>query len=168
MTTELIATTATKKVFRNGDKAIKVFHAGFPKADVLSEALITSRVEEVGGINVPKVLEVGVFEEQWSITYEFIEGKTLEELMKEKPGSLPDYMEKMVDLHLNVLSRQCPQLNKLKDKLSKQILDIEELDDVTKYDMRTKLTVCQNIPSYATGTLTPPTSLSKKTGPWSF
>ena len=139
MAAELIATTATKGVFRDGDKAIKVFNADFPKADVLNEALITARVEEVGGINVPKVLEVGVFEGKWSITFDFIEGKTLQQLMDENPDKLPEYMENMVDLHLNILSKQCPLLNKLKDKMSRQILDTEELGDVTRYDMRTQL-----------------------------
>lgn len=139
MAAQLIATTATKKVFREGDKAIKVFNADFPKADVLNEALITARVEEVGGINVPKVLEVGVFEGKWSITFDFIEGKTLQQLMDENPDKLPEYMENMVDLHLNILSKQCPLLNKLKDKMSRQILDTEELEDVTRYDMRTQL-----------------------------
>ncbi len=139
MAAELLAMTATKKVFRDGNKAIKVFNADFPKADVLNEALITARVEEVGGIHVPKVLEVGVFEGKWSITFDFIEGKTLQQLMDENPDQLPEYMEKMVDLHLSVLAKQCPLLNKLKDKMSRQILDIEELGDVTRYDMRTQL-----------------------------
>ncbi len=139
MAAQLIATTATKKVFRDGDKAIKVFNADFPKADVLNEALITARVEEVGGINVPKVLEVGVFEGKWSITFDFIEGKTLQQLMDENPDKLPEYMENMVDLHLSILSKQCPLLNKLKDKMSRQILDTEELGDVIRYDMRTQL-----------------------------
>ena len=86
MEAKVIAATATKTVYRDGDKAIKVFHADFPKAEVLNEALITARVEETGGIKVPKVLEVGVFEGKWSITFEFIEGKTLEQLMEEPPG----------------------------------------------------------------------------------
>ena len=139
MTAELIATTATKKVFRDGDKAIKVFNADFPKAEVLNEALITARVEEVGGIDVPRVLEVGVYEGEWSITYDFIEGKTLQQLMDENPEKLPEYIDKMVDLHLTILAKQCPLLNKLKDKMSKQLLETEDLDDVTRYDMRTQL-----------------------------
>ena len=139
MTAELIATTATKKVFRDGDKAIKVFNADFPKAEVLNEALITARVEEVGGIDVPRVLEVGVYEGKWSINYDFIEGKTLQQLMDENPEKLPEYIDKMVDLHLTILAKQCPLLNKLKDKMSKQLLETEDLDDVTRYDMRTQL-----------------------------
>lgn len=136
---ELIATTKTKKVFRDGDKAIKVFNADFPKGDVLNEALISARVEEVGQILVPRVLEVGVFEGKWSITFEFIEGKTLKQLMEENPEKMPEYMDKMVDLHLNVLTRQCPSLTKLKDKISIHIHELDDLNDVTKYDMRTQL-----------------------------
>ncbi|WP_124068337.1 aminoglycoside phosphotransferase family protein [Clostridium sp. E02] len=136
---ELIATTKTKKVFRDGDKAIKVFNADFPKGDVLNEALISARVEEVGQISVPRVLEVGVFEGKWSITFEYIEGKTLKQLMEENPEKLPEYMDKMVDLHLSILTRQCPSLTKLKDKISIQIHELDDLNDVTKYDMRTQL-----------------------------
>lgn len=139
MAAELIATTANKKVFRDGDKAIKVFNADFPKAEVLNEALVTARVEAIGTIKVPKVLEVSVFEGKWSITYDFIEGKTLQQLMDEAPDKLPEYMEKMVDLHLSIMANQCPLLNKLKDKMSRQILDIEELGDSIRYDMRTRL-----------------------------
>lgn len=139
MAAQLIATTATKKVYRDGNRAIKVFNADFPKAEVLNEALITARVEETGGIDVPKVLEVGVFEDKWSIMFDFIEGKTLQQLMDENPDRLPAYMEQMVDLHLNILYRQCPLLNKLKDKMSRQIHGNAELNDVIRYDMATKL-----------------------------
>ena len=128
MAAELIATTATKKVYRDGDKAIKVFNADFPKAEVLNEALITARVEETGGIDVPKVLEVGVFEGKWSITFDFIEGKTLQQLMDENPDKLAEYMEQMVDLHLNILSKHCPLLNKLKDKMEHKQAMIETIN----------------------------------------
>ena len=133
MAAELIATTATKKVYRDGDKAIKVFNADFPKAEVLNEALITARVEETGGIDVPKVLEVGVFEGKWSITFDFIEGKTLQQLMDENPDKLAEYMEQMVDLHLNILSKHCPLLNKLKEEMGLTILFIAHNLSVVKY-----------------------------------
>lgn len=164
MAAELIATTATKSVFRDGEKAIKVFNADFPKADVLNEALITARVEEVGGINVPKVLEVGVFEGKWSITFDFIEGKTLQQLMEEHPEKLPEYMENMVDLHLSILSKQCPLLNKLKDKMSRQIMDSEALGDVTSYDMRTQLDSMPKHTKLCHGDFNPSNIVVKKDG----
>lgn len=139
MAAKLIATTANKSVYRDGDKAIKVFNEDFPKGEVLNEALITARVEETGGIDVPKVQEVSVYEGKWAITFDFIEGKTLQQLMDENPDKLPEYMDKMVDLQLNIHSKNCPLLNKLKDKMSRQILEIEELSDVARYDLRTRL-----------------------------
>lgn len=139
MGAELIATTATKMVYRDGYKAIKVFNADFPKAEVLNEALITARVEETGGINVPKVLEVSVFEGKWSITYDFIEGKTLKQLMDENPEKLPEYMDMMVDLHLSIMSKHCPLLNKLKDKMNRQVADMDEFGEASRYDVQTRL-----------------------------
>ena len=53
MARELISKNATKSVYRDGDKAVKVFCKGFPKAEVLNEALISARVEAIGGINIP-------------------------------------------------------------------------------------------------------------------
>ena len=56
MARALISKNATKSVYRDGDKAVKVFCKGFPKAEVLNEALISARVEAIGGINIPSVL----------------------------------------------------------------------------------------------------------------
>ena len=139
MAAELIATTATKKVYRDGDKAIKVFNADFPKAEVLNEALITARVEETGGIDVPKVLEVGVFEGKWSITFDFIEGKTLQQLMDENPDKVQEYMEQMVDLHILIHAQACPLLNKLKEKTMRALKSEVQLDDNLRYELMTRL-----------------------------
>lgn len=139
MARELISEKATKCVYRDGDKAIKEFCEGFPKAEVLNEALITARVEETGGINVPKVLEVSVINGKWAITTEFIEGKTLQQLMDENPDKVSDYMEQMLNLQLLMHSKNCPLLNKLKDKMARQIMEVDELNDINRYDLLTKL-----------------------------
>ena len=82
MARELISKNATKSVYRDGDKAVKVFCKGFPKAEVLNEALISARVEAIGGINIPSVQAVSVEEDGcWSITRDYIEGKTLTEII---------------------------------------------------------------------------------------
>lgn len=46
MARELISKNATKSVYRDGDMAIKVFCKGFPKAEVLNEALVSARLEK--------------------------------------------------------------------------------------------------------------------------
>lgn len=140
MARELISQNATKSVYRDGDKAIKVFCKGFPKAEVLNEALISARIEAIGGINIPSTLAVSVEEDGcWSITKDFVEGKTLKQLMDENPDKLDEYLDKMVDLQLTIHSKTCPLLNKLKDKMARQISEIEELNAVNRYDLLTRL-----------------------------
>ena len=53
----VIYETESKKIYRDGDAAIKVFDENFSKAAVLNEALNQARVEEIGGINIPKIRE---------------------------------------------------------------------------------------------------------------
>jgi len=98
-----------KTVYRDGDKAIKVFSSNYSKANVLNEALNQARVEETG-LNIPKLLEVTKIDGKWAIVTEFIEGKTLEQLMKENPLKYDEYMNLFVDIQLEVLSKRAPLL----------------------------------------------------------
>jgi thiamine kinase-like enzyme len=140
MARELISKNATKSVYRDGDMAIKVFCKGFPKAEVLNEALVSARIEEIGGINIPATLKVEVDDDGcWAIYKEFISGKTLKQLMDENPDKLEEYMEGMVDLHLLIHKQACPLLNKLKEKTIRALKSVEQLDDSTRYELMTRL-----------------------------
>ena len=55
---KVIAERATKTVYRDGDRVVKVFNEDYSKADVLNEALNHARVEETG-LCIPKILEIG-------------------------------------------------------------------------------------------------------------
>ena len=84
----MLAERAHKQIYRDGDKVVKVFDTNYPKADVLNEALNQARVEETG-LPIPHVRGVDVMEDgKWSITYDYIEGRTLEEIMAEDPANL--------------------------------------------------------------------------------
>lgn len=135
----LIAKGTQASVYRDQDIAIKVFEADFPKAEVFNEALNTSRVEDIEGLDVPKILEVSCINGKWAIAKEYISGKTLYQLMEENPDKVPEYMNKMAELHLEIHSKKCPLLPKLKDKMSRQISSLEVLSDVQEYDMLTRL-----------------------------
>ena len=78
----IIAVRRGKNVYRDGNTAIKVFDESYSKSDILNEALNQSRIEETG-LNIPKILEVGTVGGKWAIVLEYIEGKTLAELMEE-------------------------------------------------------------------------------------
>ena len=47
MAKQLISSSSTKSVYRDGNVAIKEFCEGFPKAEVLNEALCNARVEDL-------------------------------------------------------------------------------------------------------------------------
>lgn len=133
----IIAKRPNKVIFRDGNRCIKLFDAEFSKADILNEALNQARVEETG-LNIPKIQEVTVVEGKWAIVTEFIEGKTLAQLMEENPDKLDLYLEQFVDLQLKVHAEVCPMLNSLKDKMNRKI-SASSLDATTRYELHTRL-----------------------------
>jgi RIO-like serine/threonine protein kinase len=134
---KVISVRKNKVIYRDGDKCIKVFDESYSKADVLNEALITARIEETG-LNIPKLLEVTVVDGKWAIVSEFIEGTPLDKLMEANPDKKDEYLEKFVDLQLEVQSKRCPLLNKLKDKMNRKISETK-LDATTRYELHTRL-----------------------------
>lgn len=133
----VISTRAHKKIYRDGDLCIKVFDSGFSKADVLNEALNLARIEETG-LNTPKIHEVTCIDGQWAIVYDYIEGKTLEQLIQENPDKFDEYLELFVDLQLEVHSKRCPLLTKLKDKMDRKMVEAD-LDPTVRYELRHRL-----------------------------
>ena len=137
MSDNIIAVRSRKTIIQEGDTAVKVFDPDFAKYDVLNEALNQARVENIG-INVPKILEVKTIDGKWAIVYEFIKGKSLDQLMKENPAKLDEYLEMFVDLQMKTHSCTCPMLNKLKDKMTRKISEAD-LDATTRYELHTRL-----------------------------
>lgn len=137
MSDKIIAVRTGKTIYREGNTVVKKFDADYKKYDVLNEALNQARVEEIG-INVPKVIEVKTIEGKWAIVSEFIEGKTLAQLMKENPDKEDEYLNMFVDLQLQIQSKTCPLLNKLKDKMNRKISEAD-LDATTRYELHTRL-----------------------------
>jgi thiamine kinase-like enzyme len=133
----VIAVRNNKTIYRDGERCIKVFNEEYSKADVLNEALNQARIESTG-LNIPKILEVTMIDGKWAIVYEFIKGKTLAQLMAEDPDNKEKYIEQLVDLQMEVHSKTCPLLNKLKDKMSRKIAQTD-FDATTRYDLHTRL-----------------------------
>ena len=133
----IIAVRNDKTVYRDGDRCLKVFNSDFSKADVLNEALNQARIEETG-LNIPKILEVTVIDGKWTIVSEYIKGKTLARLMEEEPEKKEEYLEKFVELQLEVQSKTCPLLTKLKDKMNRKISQTD-LSATVRYDLHTRL-----------------------------
>ncbi len=137
MSKTILAVRPGKTIYRDGDTLVKEFDENYSKPDILNEALNQARVENIG-INVPKVLGVQTIEGKWSIVSEFIEGKTLAQLMEENPAKKDEYLEMFVDLQMKVHAAKCPLLNKLKDKMNRKINETT-LDATTRYELHTRL-----------------------------
>lgn len=133
----IIAVRNNKTVYRDGDLCYKVFNEDFSKADILNEALNQARVEETG-LHIPKVVEVTSIDGKWTIVTEYIQGQTLAKLMQDNPERYDEYLEKFVDLQLQMHSMTCPMLGKLKDKMNRKISQTD-LSATVRYDLHTRL-----------------------------
>ena len=133
----VIAKRPNKTIYRDGDKAIKVFAEDFSKADILNEALNTARIEETG-LNVNKIREVAVVDGKWAISTDFIEGTTLAEMMDKNPEKIDEYIEMFVDIQMDIHSKKAPMLNKHTDKMQAKISK-SGLDATTRYELHTRL-----------------------------
>lgn len=134
---KVIAVRNSKTIYRDGGTVVKVFDADYSKADVLNEALNLARVEQTG-LPIPKVEAVTMVDGKWAIVSDYIEGKTLQQLMTEDPENMQAYMEKFVETQLLIHSKQSPLLNKLKDKMQRKISETA-LDATTRYELHTRL-----------------------------
>ena len=133
----VIAQRKHKTIYRDGDKTVKVFDKEYSKADVLNEALNQARIEETG-LNIPRLLGVNMIDGKWAIVNEYIEGKTLAQLMEENPEKKDEYIELLVDVQMEVHSKKSPLLTKLKDKMNRKI-SLSTLDATTRYELHTRL-----------------------------
>ncbi len=136
---EIIAERKEKTIYKDGDAVIKEFSEKFPKSDILNEALNQSRVEETG-LPIPALRAVSVVNGKWAITMDYVEGKTLEQIMSEDPDNLEKYMNDFVDLQLKVQEKKSPLLNKLKDKMNRKISSLGgQVDATIRYELHTRL-----------------------------
>ena len=133
----IIAVRPNKTVYRDGDKCIKVFSESFSKTDVLNEALNQARMENLG-LNIPKIHEVTMIDGKWAIVSDHIEGETLSQMMARDPENAKKYVEILVDVQMEIHSKVCRELTRLKDKMYRKIGE-SGLSDNDVYDLRTLL-----------------------------
>ena len=134
---QIIAQREKKTIYRDGDMAVKVFENDFSKSDILNEALNTARIEETN-LNIPGVRAINMVDGKWAIFSDYIEGKTLAQLMKEEPDKFDDYLELFVELQLIVHEQRAPLLNSLRIKLMRKI-DETDLNATIRYELHTRL-----------------------------
>lgn len=134
---KILCVRPSKTIYIDGDKVIKVFNSNYSKSDVLNEALNLARVEETG-LNVPKLDEVTKIDGKWAISYDYIKGKSLAQLIKENPEQTNHYLDIFTDVQLQMHSKQNPLLHKVKDKYRRLINDSDAIATV-RYSLYSSL-----------------------------
>ncbi len=137
---KLITERPNKAIYQSGDALIKVFSPDFSPADILNEALNQARVTE-SGVPMPKVRQVTCLEDgRWAIVMDFIKGKTLSQLMKENPEKEGEYLEKLVDLQMQINSKTASMLSSQKDKFNNKIsLTKDYISATVRYELHMRL-----------------------------
>jgi tRNA A-37 threonylcarbamoyl transferase component Bud32 len=133
----VVATRSGKKIYREADKLVKLFDESYSVSSVLNEALNQARIMETG-LNIPSLQEVSKIDGKWLISMDFIEGKTLEDLIKENPEKTDEFLKIFVDAQVEIHSKKSTLLRKLHDKMESKI-DKLTLSDSVKFDLKTKL-----------------------------
>lgn len=138
--TELVR-RGNKVVYDLGDKIAKVFNETKPVSDVFNEALNLARINECG-IRSPKALEVTKLEGDeagWALITTKVPGVTLAEKIEAEPQRFGEYLERFVDLQIEIHGYTSPLLNRQGDKYARMINSLEAINATTRYNLLERL-----------------------------
>jgi tRNA A-37 threonylcarbamoyl transferase component Bud32 len=133
----ILAERPNKTIYRDGDRVIKLMVKEHPVSDVFNEAMNMACVMETG-LNVPHLLEVTRIGDRWALVMEYIEGTTLAELMIANPDHFDKYLERFVDIQLEMHRYSAPRLPLHTEKMHRKIRQ-SGLDATTRYELHTRL-----------------------------
>ncbi len=136
---DVIVERPTKTVYYDDGKTIKLFKEDYSKANILNEALNQTRVEERTDLKIPKLVEVTKIDNRWALVSEHIIGTSLDNLMKEHPEKIDEYMDLFVDVQLEVLSKSVPLLNRMKEKYKRRITECKLFEENVRYELLQRL-----------------------------
>lgn len=159
---KMISKGKFNEVYKSGDLAVKVFNEDYAKADVFNEAAIAASVEPLG-LNTPEIKEVTMVDGKWAIAMECVEGKTISQLMEENPDDVDKYVDQMVDIQIDMFSKKCPSLKKLKVKITEKI-NKSGIDDGKKYELLSRLESTPKHEKLCHGDFTPQNIIIDKAG----
>jgi len=133
----VIAERPTKTIYRDGNKVIKLMGEMYPAPDVLSEAHNLASVGETK-LKVPKLVEVTKIKGKWAIVWDYIDGTPLDQLMKKHKAKEHEYLERFVDIQLDMHSHHATRLPLLIEKMERKI-KASGLDATARYELLSRL-----------------------------
>ena len=127
-----IGTGAQATVYLYENNAIKVFRQGYNKASVFYEAMITSLIESTG-LPIARIHEVLNINNNIAIKMDYIEGVTLHDCLLADIDNANIYIDIMVDLQVEVHSKNVKLPSNLKNRLKEKIVGNTDIDESKKY-----------------------------------
>ena len=126
-----------KVVTRDKNTVLKIFGPSYKVSAILNEAMNEARAAETG-LPVAKVIEVLKLRDHWCIRREWVEGKTLADVMASDKKNLMKYLKEFVAIQCEIFSKTSERMGNLADKLDKQI-SASPLPKETRYDLHMRL-----------------------------
>ena len=124
-------------------------------------------LEEGTDLNIPRLLEVSKVENKWALVSEYVEGKTIGELIEENPEKTDEYLNRFVEIQLDILSKKVPLLNRLKEKYKRKINSLEGLTDNARYELLERLDGMKDHTKLCHGDFVPSNVIIRKDGSYS-
>ena len=156
---------SNKTVYREGNVIVKEFVPSHPKDNVFNEAYIHACVEACG-LSIPKILSVAPSNGGWALTMEYVGGKTLAQMMEEAPDKAEEYLEKLVDIQLEVGSFRVPKLRNTRSKMADIIKGMTEIDATTRYELLQRIQGMKQHTKLCHGDFVPSNVIIRDDGSW--
>jgi len=134
---KIIAVRTAKTIYRDGDKVIKLMGEEYPLPDIFSEAHNLAVVEETA-LKVPRLVEVTKINGKWAIVWEYVEGTTLDKLMAKNKDKEQQYLERFVDIQLDMHRYSATRLPLLAEKMDRKI-KASDFDATARYELLGRL-----------------------------
>jgi RIO-like serine/threonine protein kinase len=110
----------TAKIYLYEDKIVKVFNDYLPKTESLYEAN-KQRLVYSYGLNVPKVLDVTEIDGKQAIIMEYINGRTIGDILSENMDKAEHFMSVSIDIQQKIHMVVADSLEPMIEKLRRQI-----------------------------------------------
>lgn len=117
----IIAVRNARTVFKDDDRAIKLFLSAKEKAAVFGEGSRLVLAESLG-LPVPPLREITQVEGGWAIVTEYIEGKTMAQVLLEDPKQTEACVDLFLSVQEDLHSRRCPALPSFSDQARQALL----------------------------------------------
>jgi aminoglycoside phosphotransferase (APT) family kinase protein len=134
---KIIAKRAAKTIYRDGDKVIKLMGEEYPAPDVLSEAHNLAVAGETA-LKVPRLVEVTKINGKWAVVWEYVDGTTLAELMEKNKDREQQYLERFVDIQIDMHRHSTTRLPLLAEKMERKV-KASGLDATDRYEILGRL-----------------------------